>query len=145
MAGLAGCILPVIPGPLLSYLALLLLQATRFVHFSLRFLLITAVVTIVVTAVDYIFPVWGAKKWGGSRAGAVGAVLGLAVGLFVPPAGIILGPFAGAVVGELLAGRNTGIALRSGIGSFMGFLLGTGMKLTLCVVFTFYFIREIII
>ena len=144
LVGLIGCILPVIPGPSLSYLALLLLQATRFAHFSLKFLLITAVITIVVTILDYVFPVWGAKKWGGSRAGAVGAVLGLVVGLFVPPAGIILGPFAGAVAGELLAGRNTGTALRSGIGSFMGFLLSTGIKLTLCMVFTFYFIREMI-
>jgi len=140
--GLIGCILPVIPGPPLSYIALLLLQATRFGGFSFKFLAITAVIMIVITLVDYLLPVWGAKKWGGSRAGAVGAMIGLLAGLFFPPMGIIVGPFAGAVFGELIAGRDTNTALRSGFGSFIGFLLGTGMKLTVCIVYTYYFIKE---
>lgn len=143
--GLLGCILPVIPGPPLSYIALLLLQATGFAGFSVKFLLITAMVTVIVTAVDYFLPAWGAGKWGGSRAGAVGSVLGLLVGLFFSPVGIIVGPFAGAVAGELIAGRDTNVALRSGFGSFVGFLLGTGLKLTVCIVFTYYFIKELIV
>ena len=144
LVGLVGCIVPVIPGPPLSYLALLLLQATKFGHFTVKFLVITAIITVVVTAVDYLFPVWGAKKWGGSRAGAVGAMVGLLAGLFFPPVGIIVGPFLGAVAGELMAGRDSNSALRSGVGSFIGFLLGTGLKLTTCFAFTYYFIKELV-
>ena len=144
VGGLIGCIVPVIPGPPLSYVALLLLQATRFADFSVRFLLITAIITVVVTVVDYILPVWGTKKWGGSRAGAIGSIIGLLIGLFFLPVGIIVGPFAGAVVGELIAGRSTNAALRSGVGSFVGFLLGTAMKLTVGIAFTYYYFNSII-
>ena len=144
VGGLAGCVLPVIPGPPLSYVALLLLQATRFADFSVNFLLITAIITIIITVADYILPVWGTKKWGGSRAGSIGAIIGLLAGLFFSPLGIIVGPFAGAVVGELIAGRDSNTALRSGVGSFVGFLLGTAMKLTVCIAFTYYYIKELI-
>ena len=144
LGGLVGCVLPLIPGPPLSYVALLLLQATRFAGFSPEFLIITAVITVIITILDYLLPVWGAKKWGGSRTGAVGALLGLMGGLFFLPIGIIVGPFVGAVAGELLTGRHRDDALRSGFGSFIGFLLGTGMKLTVCLAFTFYFIKELL-
>jgi len=145
VGGLAGCILPVIPGPPLSYVALLLLQATGFAGFTVKFLLVTAAVTIVVTVVDYLLPAWGTGKWGGSRAGVIGSVIGLLIGLFFVPLGIIVGPFAGAVVGELIAGRDRDAALRAGFGSFVGFILGSVMKLTVCLIFTYYFIKELII
>jgi len=143
--GLIGCIVPAVPGPPLSYVALLLLQITRFADFSSKFLLIAALITVIVTVVDYILPIWGTKKWGGSRAGTIGAVLGLIAGLFFVPVGIFLGPFAGAVIGELIAGRDTNTALRSGLGSLMGFLMGAVMKLTVCIVFTYYYIKEMVI
>ena len=145
VGGLAGCIIPAIPGPPLSYVALLLLQATQFADFSVKFMLITVVITIIVTVADYILPVWGTHKWGGSRAGTVGAVIGVLVGLFFLPLGIIVGPFAGAVAGELIAGRDQDAALRSGFGSFVGFIMGVAMKLTVCIVFTFHFIKELIL
>ena len=144
IGGLVGCIIPLIPGPPLSYIALLLLQATRFAGFSVEFLLITAVITVLVTVVDYVLPVWGTRKWGGSRAGTVGALFGVLIGLFFLPVGIIVGPFAGAVAGELIAGRDKDAALRSGFGSFVGFIMGVAMKLTICIVFTFYCIKELI-
>jgi len=148
VGGWIGCIVPAMPGPPMSYVSLLLLQATGFADnkpFAVKFLLIAAMVTVVVTVVDYILPVWGTKKWGGSRAGTIGAILGLLVGLFFVPVGIIAGPFAGAVVGELITGRDTNAALRSGFGSFVGFLFGTVMKLTVCIVFTYYFFKELIV
>ena len=145
IGGWLGCILPVIPGPPLSYIALLLLQFTRFADFSVQFLLITAAITIIITVVDFILPVWGTRKWGGSRAGTIGAILGLLVGLFFSPVGIIVGPFAGAFVCELIAGRETNAALRSGFGSFVGFILGAVMKLTVCAVFTYYYMKEFIV
>ena len=143
VGGLIGCIIPAMPGPPLSYVALLLLQITRFADFSGKFLLITAIVTVIVTIIDYVLPLWGTKKWGGSRAGAIGSVIGLLIGLFFSPLGIIVGPFVGAVVGELITGRNTNAALRSGFGSFVGFLFGTVMKLTVCVAFAYYFVKEL--
>ena len=145
VVGLIGCIIPAIPGPPLSYFAFVLLQATRFGDFSVKFLIITALVTIIITAVDYFLPVWGTKKWGGSRAGVIGSVIGVLIGLFYLPVGIIVGPFVGAVVGELIAGRDTHAALRAGFGALIGFLLGTGMKLAVCVSFIYYFIKELIV
>ena len=145
LGGLIGCVVPFIPGPPLSYVALLLLQITQFGDFSFNFLIITAVVTVMVTVVDYILPVWGTKKWGGSRAGTIGSIIGLVVGLFFLPFGIFVGPFVGAVAGELIAGRKGNDALRAGLGSFVGFLLGVAMKLTVCFVFTFYFFKELIV
>jgi len=143
IGGLVGCVIPVIPGPPLSYIALLLLQATRFAGFSVKFLLIAAVITVMVAVVDYILPAWGTRKWGGSRAGTIGALFGVLIGLFFLPAGIIAGSFAGAVIGELIAGRDQDAALRSGFGSFVGFITGVAMKLTVGIVFTFYFVKEL--
>lgn len=143
--GWLGCILPVVPGPPLSYIALLLLQATRFAGFSVKFLLIAAAVTVIITVFDYVLPVWGTRKWGGSRAGTTGAILGLLIGLFFAPVGIIIGPFTGAVVCELIAGRETKAALRSGLGSLMGWIMGAVMKLTVCTVFTYFYIKELFI
>ena len=144
LGGLVGCVVPVIPGPPLCYVSLLLLQATRFAGFSVKFLLIAAAITVIVTVADYVLPAWGTQKWGGSRAGAVGALIGVLIGLFFLPVGIIVGPFAGAVAAELIAGRAANAALRSGFGSFVGFLLGTAMKLTVGIVFAFYYFKELI-
>ena len=144
LGGLAGCVVPVIPGPPLGYIALLLLQATRFADYSIAFLLLTAAVMVVVTVFDYLLPVWGTRKWGGSRAGALGALAGILIGLFFLPIGIIVGPFAGAVAGELITGRDRDAALRSGFGSFVGFIVGVGAKLAVGIAFSFYFIKELI-
>ena len=145
IGGLVGCILPAVPGPPLSFIALLLLQATRFAGFSIKFLMITAIVTVIVTVIDYFLPIWGTRKWGGTRAGMIGSIIGLFVGLFLSPVGIIVGPFAGAVIGELVYGQDSNTALRSGFGSFVGFLLGTGMKMAVCFAFTYYYIKELIV
>ena len=145
VGGLIGCILPAVPGPPLSYVAILLLHFTRFADFSTKFLLITAGVTVIITVADYVLPAWGTKKFGGSRAGVTGAMVGLFLGLFFLPIGIIAGPFAGAVVGEIITGGKTNVAIRSGIGSFIGFLFGTAMKLTVCIAFFYYYFKEFII
>lgn len=148
--GLAGCILPVIPGPPVSFAGFLLLKFTHFVE-PLRsgqfdnILWITAFAAIVVTILDYIVPVWGTRKFGGSRAGTIGAAVGLVIGLFFAPLGLILGPFLGAVAGELLAGKDEKSSLRAGFGSLLGFLTGVVMKLIVSGVITFYFIKEIFI
>lgn len=139
IAGLAGCILPFLPGPPLCFLALLIQQLNNEPPFNTDFLLLWAGITIVVTVLDYIIPVCGTRTFGGSKYGAWGCTIGLVVGLFVGPFGIIVGPFLGAFIGEIIANNNSGAALRSAIGSFLGFLLGTLLKLVVCLCMAWYF------
>lgn len=146
ISGILGCVLPVIPGPPLSYIGLLFLHFTERYQFSSRFLIIWAAITIVVYALDYLIPAWGTKKFGGSKRGVWGSIIGLVVGLFFfPPFGIIIGPFLGAVIGELTAGKDSGAALKSGFGSFIGFLAGTLLKLITSGMMTWYFFKELIV
>ena len=146
LMGLAGSILPVLPGPPLAYLGIIALHLTSFVHYGTNFLVITGILAIIITLLDYVVPSWGTKRFGGSQMGVRGAMIGTIAGIFVfPPFGIILGPFLGAFIAEMIHENNTQKALRSGLGSFMGFLVGSGMKLIYAAVLTFYFVKEIIV
>ena len=145
ITGILGCILPFMPGPPLNYAAILLLHFTTGFQFSNRFLIIWAIVTVAVVVLDYIIPVWGTKKFGGSKQGVWGSVIGLIAGMFFfPPFGIIIGPFVGAVAGEIIAGKNSKDALKSGFGSFVGFVTGTLLKLIVSGMMTWYFAKELI-
>ena len=144
LVGILGCVLPVLPGVPLAYCGLLLLHATDKVQFSWQFLVIWAVVTIVVQVLDSVVPIWGTKKFGGSKMGVWGSTLGLLVGLFFGPWGIVLGPFLGSVAFELIDGKNTRLALKAGWGSFVGLMTGTILKLICCGLMTYYFIAELI-
>jgi uncharacterized protein len=98
----------------------------------------------VVSVLDYIVPVWGTKKFGGSKYGTRGATVGLVLGLFFGPVGIILGPLIGAFVGEMIFKDNIDYALKAGFGSLLGFLTGIGLKLAVSLVITFYFVKALI-
>ena len=102
-----------------------------------------AAIVIVVTALDYFVPVYGTKKFGGSRYGMWGCAIGLLVGLWAGPLGIILGPFLGALVGEMIGNANSHQAFRAALGSFAGFLLSTLLKFITCLVMVWYFIKAI--
>ena len=146
ISGVLGCVLPIIPGPPLSYIGLLLLHFTERYQFSSKFLIIWAIITVVVYVLDYLIPAWGTKKFGGSKRGVFGSIIGLVIGMFFfPPFGIIIGPFIGAVVGELTIGKDSGAALKSGFGSFLGFLAGTLLKLIASGMMTWYFVKEMIV
>lgn len=144
LIGIIGCLVPVLPGPPLSYLGLILLHVSRFAQFSKSILIALAIVTVVVTIVDYVVPIWGTKKFGGSKYGTRGATVGLIIGLFLGPAGIIIGPFLGAIVGELIFKDDMKYAVKAGFGSLLGFLTGIGLKLAASLVMTFYFVKELI-
>lgn len=145
ISGILGGVLPVLPGPPLSYVGLILLHLTERYQFSTNFLVIWGIITIVVYLLDYFIPVWGTKKFGGSKRGVWGSIIGLLVGMFLfPPFGIIVGPFAGAVLGELSGGKQSKEALRSGFGSFVGFLVGTLLKLIASGMMAWYFFVEMI-
>jgi uncharacterized protein YqgC (DUF456 family) len=144
LIGLIGCVLPVIPGPPLSFIGLLLLQFTKFGNFTSTFLLLMAAVAIIVTVLDYIVPIWGTKKFGGSKAGIWGATIGLVLGIFVlPPIGIIIGPLVGAIIAESLKGKDFNKSLKAGFGSLVGFAMGIGLKLATSGVMTWYFFKEL--
>lgn len=138
--GILGCFLPIIPGPPLSFGALLLLQLKHEPPFDLKFLLIMAGVTILVTVLDYVVPVVGAKKYGASKAGVWGSTIGLILGLFIfPPIGIIIMPFLGALIGEFIIGKESKVAFKAAWGTFLGFLTGVLLKLIAAGVMAYYF------
>jgi uncharacterized protein YqgC (DUF456 family) len=143
--GIIGCLVPVLPGPPLSFIGLLLLHFTRFGQFTAWTLIIFAAMAVLVTILDYLVPVWGTRKFGGSKYGTRGAAIGLVVGFFLGPLGIILGPLLGAFVGEMIFKDNFNYALKAGFGSLIGFLTGIGLKLAASFIMTFYFVRALIV
>jgi uncharacterized protein YqgC (DUF456 family) len=145
LAAVAGCFLPVIPGPPLGFAGILLLHFSSYTQFSSLFLISLGAAVLVVSAIDYLVPILGAKRFGGSRLGVIGCLVGLVVGIFImPPIGIIIGPFLGAIAGELINGDDLKKAVRSGFGSFIGYLFGTGVKLAVCLVMIYFFVARLI-
>lgn len=141
--GLLGCILPMLPGPPLAYVGLLLLHATEYAQFSSTQLWSCLFAVIVVQILDYITPILGSKYSGGTKWGNWGCVIGTIMGVFFLPLGIIIGPFIGAIAGELLGGRGLSQAMKAGLGSLVGFLLGTVVKLLLCGYLVYLFLVEV--
>ncbi len=142
LVGIIGCVLPILPGQVLAWASLLMLQLKNDPPFTAKFIIIWALITAGATIIDYVVPIWGTKKLGGSKYGIWGAGLGLLVGIFFAPLGLILGPFLGAFVGEMISGKDSNTAFKSGLGSFIGFLTGTLLKLIISFVMGYYFIIE---
>ena len=146
LIGIVGSVLPALPGPPISLLGLGLLKFHSRVAPELGWALLGWLIffTILVTLIDYLLPIWGTKIFGGTRAGKIGSTIGLLGGLFIPvlgPLTFLFGPLIGAVIGELVGGSNLALAIKSGFGSFLGFLGGTLMKLMLCLVILYFFIQ----
>jgi uncharacterized protein YqgC (DUF456 family) len=143
LLGIAGCVLPILPGPLLSFLGLLLLALLN--HFSTpltpALMIVMALLTLAVTACDYVIPLWGAKRYGATKWGIWGSVAGMAIGIFFSPFGMLLGAFIGAVAMEWLVQKETAKALKAGWGVFIGSLAGTALKLGVSGMMAYYFIR----
>lgn len=132
--GLVGAIIPAVPGPIISYVGLVSLYFSSHQPFTDRFMLLWAAIAIGITVLDNIVPVLGTQKMGGSKKGIWGSIIGLIFGLlFLGPFGILIGPFVGAVLGELIGGKEFNLALKAGFGSFLGFLTGTILKLVFSV------------
>ena len=144
LIGIIGCLVPVLPGPPFSFLGLILLQLSRFGQFTTSTLVTLGIITVLVTVVDYIVPVWGTRRFGGSKYGTRGATIGLIIGFFLGPLGIVLGPLIGAFVGEMIFKDDMTYAFKAGFGSLLGFLTGIGLKLAASFVMTFYFVKELI-
>ena len=133
LAGVVGAIVPALPGPPIGFLALLIVYFVCPGEVSTTVLLAALALTAVVTVLDYVVPIWVTKMGGGSRQAVWGSTLGMLVGLFFMPAGLLVGPLIGAFVGELMDHSHTGKAVRVALLSFVGFILTTGLKFVLCV------------
>lgn len=144
LTGIIGCLVPVLPGPPLSFIGILILHFTDFADLSSNKLIILAVIALVVSVFDYLVPIWGTKKFGGTKYGTRGATIGLIVGLFFGPAGIIAGPFLGAMIGEMMYKDDIKYALKAAIGSLIGFMTGVGLKLAASLLITFYFVKAML-
>lgn len=129
--GLIGSVLPVIPGPPIAFGGMLLIHFLSKHEFSWQVLIAFGILTLLITILDFYLPIWSTRKFGGSKAGQWGATIGVLLGLLIGPWGVVFGPLVGAYVGELVVGRNNQEAWRSAKGAFLGFLLGTGLKLML--------------
>jgi uncharacterized protein YqgC (DUF456 family) len=132
IAGLAGLILPALPGQLLIFIGLLLAAwAEDFAYVGAVTLAILAALMILAYILDFIAGAFGAKHFGASRMAALGAVLGAIVGIFFGFIGVLIGPFIGAFVGELMVQSKFESAGRAGIGAWIGLVLGTAAKVAL--------------
>ena len=140
--GLIGSFLPILPGPPLSWIGLLLLYLTNAIPDNWTFLGVTLIIALLVFALDYIIPAIGAKRFGGTRAGMIGTTIGLIIGIIAPiPGGIVIGPFLGALIGELSNKADSATALKAAFGSFLGFITGAFIKFIVAVVYFGFFIK----
>ena len=145
--GILGSILPALPGPPLSWVGMLLLYFWggtngKGEEMSLTLLLVMLGVTVLVSILDYVIPAYLTKVSGGSKYAERGTIIGMLLGIFIlPPWGMIIFSFLGAFIAEIAyAGKNNEEALKSALGSFLGFLVGTGVKLIACGIMMYYII-----
>ena len=126
-----GCVVPVLPGPLLAFGGLLALMPSSFALATQTYIWF-GVACAGVLVLDYVVPAFGAKKFNCSKWGVFGCIAGTLIGIFFVPWGILAGPFVGAVVGELIAGKELSSSLKGGFGALLGFIFGVALKLAYC-------------
>ena len=146
LIGIIGSVLPILPGVLISWLGLLMLYFAPSLPFDSFFVTVTGFVALTLYVLDYIIPALGTKKFGGSKAGMWGTTIGLIIGILAPiPFGILIGPFAGAFIGETVFNKSEGpVAFKAAIGSFIGFLGSTFIKFVTTVIYFGMFIYQLI-
>lgn len=142
LSGLAGAILP-IPGPPLSFLGILFIHWTSRVEFANSSLMWFGVLTLILVVLDYLLPVWGIKKFGGSKWGMWGSTIGLLIGMTGGLIGILVGAFLGGFIGEFLIGKSNKAAFKAATGSFVGFLFGVILKAILSGIMLWYAVRYV--
>lgn len=143
LLGIAGSVLPALPGHPLNYIAMWCVQWV-YHPFSNTVLIVFGILTVIVLLFDYFMPVWWAKKYGATREGIIGSVIGMLAGIFFTPIGMILGTLAGAVIGDMIAGRTGPEAARSGMATLIGTFVAVGIKLLLAGIMTSFIIYKLI-
>lgn len=145
LVGLAGTLLPVLPGVSLIWLGMLVYGLIAgFENLSIYFFLGQALLALIVMGVDYLFTAMGSRYFGGSKAALWGAAVGLMIGMMFFPIGFLIGPFLGAALADFLFRRRTDQALRSGVGASAGVWIALPIKLTIEIIMITWFIVRII-
>lgn len=144
LLGLIGTVLPVLPGPPIAWAGLLAAHFSNYSQIEIWILIATGIAAIFVTVMDNIFPSIMTKKAGGSKAATWGCTIGLVVAFFLGPIFILIAPFAGAYIGEMIHDSSDAKrALKAAFGAFKGFLLGTGIKIITVMCFIWLFLWSI--
>ena len=141
LIGLMGAVIPVIPGPFISFVAVVLLYATSDLNITTKMVWILGVFMLISTIGDYVLQILGVKKLGGGKKAIRGTIIGTVIGLFLPPFGIIIGAFIGAFIGAKSESDNFSQALKIAFGAFIGFVLGTLVKLAYSIYVIYYIIK----
>ncbi|KJS81704.1 MAG: hypothetical protein JM58_16330 [Peptococcaceae bacterium BICA1-8] len=145
LLGVAGTLLPFLPGIPLMFIALMIYSFfDSWVHFSPLFLLIIGLLTIFIIFIDFFGALWGVKKFGATKRGIWGGLLGSIIGLlFMGPLGLFWGSILGVVCGELLAGKALLPSLKVSIGNLVGFLGTTLLQLAIALIIFFLVIIKL--
>ena len=130
--GIAGLVLPAVPGAPVLFVGLLLAAwADNFAYVGWPTLIILGILALLTYVVDFAATAFGAKRFGASKRAIIGSMIGALVGLFFGFIGVLIGPFVGAVIGELSWRRDLQAAARAGIGATIGLAIGAAAKLAL--------------
>ncbi|MDR3653857.1 MAG: DUF456 domain-containing protein [Paludibacter sp.] len=144
IAGLLGCLISKLPGIVLSYLGIIILNFSSIAEYSVHFFIRWGVIIIAIQGLDYIIPNWGDRKFGGSKTGVWGSLLGMLTGMYFGSYGVIVGAVIGAFIGELFAGKESNEAIHHAISSFSFFILGTISQLIVAGILLNHYIDKII-
>ncbi len=143
--GIIGSFLPILPGPITSWIGLFLLHLTKAIPQDWTFLGVTLAIAVLIFFLDYFIPAMGTKRFGGTKYGVYGTTIGLIIGLLSPiPFGILIGAFCGALIGELIYDSNdTNRAIKASFGAFLGFLASVTIKFSISSVYFVLFIMTL--
>ena len=155
IVGLIGSFIPMIPGPPISFVGVLMLLFLPASTLTWKFFVFWGIVVTIFQILNYYIPAWGVSKFGGTKYGMWGSIIGALVFIFCSPInaifgyfigailGVILGPFIGAVVGELIGGMKFKASLKAGFGSFIGTFVGMVLGIIVSAILTFYYFKEV--
>ena len=145
LVGIVGTVVPIIPGVPMCWLGLLILKFVSWTQDAISWttLIALGVLTLIITVLDNLLPLWGTRQMGGNKTVVWGATIGLIVGLFFMPLGIIFGPFVGAFVGGIVSGSKILSATKHATGAFIGFIVGMMLKFGVVVVILFFYVRAL--
>jgi uncharacterized protein YqgC (DUF456 family) len=143
LVGLIGCVVSKLPGIMFCYLGILILQYSSIAEFSVHFFIKWGVLVIAVQGLDYLIPVWGNRKFGGSKKGVWGSLIGILAGMYFGIWGIITGAIIGAFIGELFAGKESNQAIHQSLGSFFLFILGTISQLIVAGILIYFYLDNL--
>jgi uncharacterized protein YqgC (DUF456 family) len=128
LLGVIGSVVPVVPGPLMSFIALLIVHFFTEFTFSNTFVMLCAIASLLVFLSDYFLQYFGVKQFGGGKRAVYGTFIGVFIGLFIPPIGLLIGPFLGAFMGSLMDSKKESQAFKIALGSLIAFLFGSFIK-----------------